>query len=696
MNHADFLAGYEERPQKVQARHLEKLALVYVRQSTMQQVDHHKESTRLQYALVGIARKLGWAPERTTVIDDDLGISGRSAAQRPGFQRILAEVALDHVGIIVGAETSRLARCNRDWHQLLEICARFGTLIADLDGLYDPSQYNDGLLLEIKGTMSAAEIHILRQRLLEGKLQKARRAELSKCVPVGYLRVSSREVTLDPDEEAQSVIRMVFDEFDRIGTIHGVLRVLKARNVSIGVRRHVRPDIGKLEWRRPCLQMVGSILTNPIYAGVYSFGRRRVDPRRQKPGRPATGRTSILPQNQWHACVRDVLPAYITWEQYTLNQDRLKESANTFKRTSAYKNGSALLCGLLVCGRCGYRMYVHYGTTTAGKSNARYVCTHRSSQYGESVCCGLSAPCLDRLVVELMLEALRPAATELSIRVEKDVEHQREVDAKVWRQRLERARYEAERARRQYDAVEPENRLVVRTLERVWEETLQAERALQEEFDRWNADRHGRLSDRERNRIRELATDLPSLWHAPTTTTADRREVLRILVNRVRVTVNRQSDCVDVVVEWSGGNKSQRRLRRPVGKLSFMEGHEKLLDTMRELRRSGYSASEIAESLNKRGKKTPTQKPFNENLVRSMLLTYGSVSKGSRRPPSNDSAEWWVADLANALEMPCVTLYDWLRRGWVASRRVRNRWVIVADDRECRRLRKMRSRGIRK
>jgi DNA invertase Pin-like site-specific DNA recombinase len=373
-----------ERSEKLQPRHLEQMAIVYVRQSSMQQVHRHQESTQIQYGLVAVAAQLGWARERILVIDDDLGLSGATAVGRAGFQRVLAEVALDHVGLIVGVEMSRLARSNKDWHQLLELCARFGTLIADLDGLYDPSRYNDRLLLGLKGTMSEAELHILRQRLLEGKLHKAGRGELRMSVPTGYVRSPAGEVAFDPDEEVQAAVRAVFEEFDRLGSIHGVLRVLVERGVRFGIRRRVRPDLGTLEWHRPHRGLVIHMLHHPIYAGAYVYGRRRVDPRRQQPGRPATGRTPLLPPSEWLVCLRDRLPAYITWAQYEHNQRRLHAN----REQHAYgppRAGSALLPGLVVCGRCGYRMTTQYAKSPNGRRYARYVCGHAAGR-GARLC----------------------------------------------------------------------------------------------------------------------------------------------------------------------------------------------------------------------------------------------------------------------------------------------------------------------
>lgn len=682
----------ETRPQKIHRRHLEQTAVVYIRQSSMQQVHRNQESTKIQYGLVGLAQELGWAPDRIVVIDDDLGVSGASAIGREGFQRLLTEVALDHVGLIVGVEMSRLARSNKDWHQLLELCARFGTLIADLDGLYDPSHYNDRLLLGLKGTMSEAELHILRQRLLQGKLHKARRGELAVPVPTGYLRQPSGEVILDPDEEVQLAVRTVFEEFERIGTIHGLLRALVGRGVQIGVRRRTRPDLGRLVWHRPHRGMIANVLRHPIYAGAYAYGRRQVDPRRQQPGRRGSGRTPLLlVPEQWQVCLRDRLPAYISWEQYERNQMRLKANRDRHPAGGVYRNGAALLGGLIVCGRCGYRMSVQYGKSPNERRYGRYVCGHTAAARGEAVCASLTTAPLDDLVAGLALKALEPAALEVSMRVSEQIERERQKTEALWEKRLQRARYEAERAERQYQVVEPENRLVARTLERSWEEKLQAERALQEEHRRQREQQPRYLTETERETIRSLATDLPALWAAPTSMPADRKEILRLLIDRVVATVDKTSEWVDVAVQWSGGHETRTQIQRPVGKLVSLARHAELLAEIRRLRREGYGAREIAAALNRDGWVTPTQRnAFNERLIRAMLLRYGSVPKGPKRPPSDDPNEWWLADLAAELAMPVVTLHGWIRCGWLKTRLRNGQRVAIAGPAELKRLRRVR------
>jgi DNA invertase Pin-like site-specific DNA recombinase len=681
--------GQAPRPSKIDDRHLARLAVVYIRQSTMQQVQHHQESTRLQYSLGSRARQWGWEQDRVLVFDEDLGVSGASAAGRHDFQRLLAEVALDHVGLILGAEMSRLARSNKDWHDLLELCARFGTLIADLDGLYDPTHYNDRLLLGLKGTMSEAELHILRQRLLQGKLQKARRGELSKPVPSGYLRQPTGEVVLDPDEEVRAVVRFIFEQFDRFGSVHRVLREMGAQSFQIGVRRRTGEDRGGLEWHRPHRGMIANMLRNPIYAGAYVYGRRRLDPRRQKPGRPATGRSSLVPPESWQACVRDQLPAYISWEQYERNQARLA-IARARVAPSSVRKGTALLSGLILCGRCKKRMSVQY-VTRRGRSTGRYVCAQAAAHFAEPICSGLSAACVDRAVAELALGALEPAALEISLRVSEDLEQQRAQLDGLWQKRLERAHYEVDRAARQYQKVEPENRLVARTLEQAWETALRAERDLREEHERHQQHSPRHLTADERAQIRALADNLPGLWQAASTTPAERKEVLRLLIDQVLVTVNPNTVWVETEVHWIGGHVTRQRIRRPVAKLSQMEDHRALMERIHELRRAGEVSERIAERLNKEGWTTPTQRSgFNGRLVRAMLERHGSVPRGAKQPPSDTPHAWLLSDLASELEMSSITLYGWVRRNWAKGSKVGGRWIVIADGKERRRLRKLR------
>lgn len=688
MSVLEFPGHKSERHHKIERRHLERLAVVYVRQSSLRQVSHNQESTRLQYGLQHRARSLGW--QRVEIIDDDLGVSGASIVGRQGFQRLLSEIALDHVGVIFGIEMSRLARSNRDWHQLLELCARFGTLIADMDGLYDPTRHNDRLLLGLKGTMSEAELHIIRQRMNQGKLSKARRGELSKRLPCGYHRRPSGEVILDPDEEVQRSIAYLFDAFDRIGSMHGVLRHLAKHEVLIGGRVHTGSEVGDLTWRRPHRGLLTDMLRNPIYAGAYVYGRRQTDPRRKVPGRPGSGRTGLVPMEDWKAVVHDHLPAYITWERYLRNQERLAKNRSAANTPGVPRHGGLLLQGLVRCGRCAHRMQVqHPNSGDSGKIYSRYVCVHDHVHYGGARCQSLSGACVDEAVRDLALLTLMPAALELSLRAAEDVEKERERVEELWRGRLERARYAAHLAARHYRAVDPENRLVARTLERDWEEALADLATLEAEYSRYQQERPHLLSAAERATIEQLAAEVPALWAAGTTTNTDRKAILRLLIEAVTVTVEGESEWVDIVVRWVGGRETRRRIRRPVARLSQLSRYDELIERIRELRRAGSTADEVAEALNTEGWTTPTQRsPFNGRLIRAMAQRHGlnSTPRGPRPRPGPD--EWWLTDLSKELNVPRPTLFGWLQRGILQGRRVESRraWAVYADDRELKRL----------
>src|SRR5712691_7857889 len=521
------------RAEKIRAFHRERLAVVYVRQSTVQQVLDHQESTRIQYGLVSRAQALGWAADRVLVIDDDLGKSGASAQGRVGFQRLVSEVSLDHVGIIFGVEMSRLARSNKDWHQLLELCALFHTLIADLDGVYDPVQYNDRLLLGLKGTMSEAELHILKQRMHQGRLSKAGRGELQFALPVGYIWSPAGEIQFDPDEQVQQVVRLIFRTFENLGTLGGLVRYLAQQQIQLGVRVREGPGKGELVWRRPNRATLQMMLKHPLYAGSYVYGRRQEDPRRKQPERVRTGRV-VMTSDEWLVLLPNHCPAYISPEQYERNQARLQANRARADAMGVARSGSALLAGLVICARCGCRLSVHYESD--GHLHT-YECVERWTHFGEPRCQHLAGPCLDTFVSQQVLAALEPAALELSLTATERVEQERAELDRLWQQRRERAAYEVERAARQYHAVEPEHRLVARTLEHAWEEKLAAKLQLEQEDHRFVQHKPRLLSDAEREAIRRLATDIPALWAAPTTTDADRKEIIRQIVERVLVRI---------------------------------------------------------------------------------------------------------------------------------------------------------------
>jgi DNA invertase Pin-like site-specific DNA recombinase len=685
------------RPEKLRSWHHERLAVVYVRQSTVQQVLDHQESTRLQYGLAGRAQALGWAADRVLVIDEDLGKSGASAEGRAGFQRLVSEVSLDHVGIILGVEMSRLARSNKDWHQLLELCALFHTLIADLDGIYDPAQYNDRLLLGLKGTMSEAELHILKQRMHQGRLSKAQRGALHFPLPVGYVWSADGEIQFDPDEQVQQVVRLIFRTFDDLGTLGGLLRYLAQHQIQLGVRVREGPGKGELVWRRPNRMTLQGMLKHPLYAGAYAYGRRQEDPRRKQPERPRSGRVVMAPE-EWLALLPNRCPAYISAQQYERNQARLQANRARADAMGAVRAGAALLAGLVVCARCGCRLGVHYDN--GGSHLHTYECVLRRNCYGEPRCQHLAGPCLEAFVSQQVLAALEPAALELSLAAAERLEQERAELDRLWHQRRERAAYEVERAARQYHAVEPEHRLVARTLERAWEEKLAAQQQLEEDYHRFVKQQPRLLSETQRAAIRRLATDIPALWAAPTTTIVDRKELIRQVVEHVVVDVQGESERVNVRIEWVGGGQTEGVVIRPVRQLSNLSTYPQICQHVQRLTAAGWTATAIAQALNEAGYLPPRASArFGAQTITRLQRRLGAIPPRlrvrARRELGPD--EWWPAELIRLLEIPRSSLYHWIKQGLVQARQLDeplHRWVVWADEAEQERLRQYHQRTI--
>jgi DNA invertase Pin-like site-specific DNA recombinase len=678
------------RSSKLRPWHLDRLAVVYVRQSSAQQVADNCESTARQYALADRAEELGWLRSRVLVIDDDQGKSGSSVEGRLGFQRLLAEVGLDHVGLILGLEMSRLARSCKDWHQLLELCAMFRTLLADQDGVYDPTDPNDRLLLGLKGTMSEAELHVLRGRLRQGLLNKARRGAVFVMAPVGYVRSSDGGFELDPDEQVRGVVQMIFDQFERLGSARMVVKTLIEQNVTIGFRIRSGPSRGQVEWRPIAPATIANILRHPVYAGVYAFGRTQADPRR----RTACGQTARkrVGAEQYVALLPDALPAYISHEQYEKNQRRLADNRSRYQNKGAPREGSSLLAGIVHCGRCGRRMVVSY---CGSNRRLRYACSTRpdvrvacTQHFGGDV--------LDQLVAEQVLIALQPGALELSLAAAQDVIREREALDRNWRQRLERVRAESKRAERQYHAVEPENRLVARTLERRWEDALHAERAMEEDYARFRQSQPATPTGADLERIRALAQDLPAVWNASTTKPVDRQRIIRILVEGVEATAESGNDRLHVKIQWAGGSTTEHEILRRVKLYERQSAFPKLQARVRELYEAGLTYQAIADQLNEEGfRPAYIEQGFLKKNVGAFIRKHVDQNgRSKQRTPLHyqkllRTHEWLPTDLARRIGIGKTTIYSWMTSGRIEYRRVpyaRPLFACFADDGEIERL----------
>jgi len=601
---------------KVTAEHLRRLAYLYVRQSTLRQVHENRESTARQYDLKRRAQVLGWAADQIVVIDEDLGLSGATADNRNGFQRLVAEVGLGRVGLVMGLEVSRLARSSTDWHRLLEICALADTLILDEDGIYDPGHFNDRLLLGLKGTMSEAELHLLRARLIGGQLNKARRGDLWMKPPIGFVYDSSGRVVFDPDQQVQRGVRLLFETFRQTGSALRVVHhfktegVLWPRRITSGVRAG-ELFFGPLEHSR-----VLGILHNPRYTGAFVYGRTR----QRKVIIAGQLRYRRLKREEWSVFLPNMHPGYISWEEFESNQTKLLANANGYgedRRKSPPREGAALLQGLVICGVCGLRMTVRYHTDH-GHLIPEYVCQRRGIQTAEPICQHLPGGQIDQAVTELVLKAVNPASLDVALEVFEELRaRQAEVD-RLRRAQVERAREEAELAQRQYLLARPENRLVVDNLERQWNEKLTSLSQAEEEYSRMSKSQPSALTDEDRDRVHALASDLPRVWNDPRTPARDRKRMLRLLIEDVTLVKNQK---IRIHIRWKAGATTSMERPLPLSAPDLVRTPADIVELIRVLATEQTDA-QIARTLNARWLRTGRKHSFTRLIVRHIRNAY--------------------------------------------------------------------------
>lgn len=516
-----------ETHSKVQPRHLKKNAYLYVRQSSLRQVFENSESTKRQYDLRQRAVALGWSIEQVIVIDSDLGQSGASAVDRAGFQRLVTEVSLGHAGVVMGLEVSRLARNSTDWHRLLEICALADVLIVDEDGVYDPAHFNDRLLLGLKGTMSEAELHVMRARLRGGILNKARRGELEMRLPIGFVYDGTGRVRLDPDARVQDIVRRLFRTFAHTGSATATVKAFRDQGLRFPHRIYGKTNKGDVLWSPLEHTRVLWILHHPRYAGAYCFGRART--RRMPDGRERYAR---LPPEDWIALIRDAHEAYITWQEHEQNLQRLRENAQALgdeRQRGAPREGPALLQGLAVCAICGERMTIRYHIR-GDRRVPDYVCQRRGIETGQPICQLVNGGPVDEAIGKLLVDAVTPVTLEMALAVQKELESRCDEGDRLRRQEVERARYEADLARRRFMHVDPGNRLVADSLEAEWNQTLRAVSEAQERYETQKLADGAALSNKQRAGIMALAKDFPRLWNDPRTPDRERKRMARLLI----------------------------------------------------------------------------------------------------------------------------------------------------------------------
>jgi DNA invertase Pin-like site-specific DNA recombinase len=585
---------------KITAGHLSRQAIVYLRQSSAAQVEHNRESTDRQYALTAKARELGWPDDRIIVIDEDLGVSGSGAVVRSGFQRLTAEVALSRVGLVLGLEVSRLARNNADWHRLIDLAGLTDTLIGDADGIYHPALINDRLLLGLKGTMSEAELHVLRGRLNGGIRNKAARGELRRGLPVGFVwGEADGEVCFHPDEAVVTAIRTVFERFAETGSARRVWLWFRSEGLKLPLQMYARADI---RWVEASYTAIHHVLTNPVYAGAYVYGKTR-----QETILDASGvrkkRIRHLPRSEWQVLIPDHHPGFIDWQTYEANQERIAKNTRPgpHKVGGAVREGSALLQGLASCGHCGRRLHTHY---RGRNSTPGYHCPGKVLVEGRGVyCLNIGGVQIDKAVADAFIAALEPAKLTATLAAAERLEHDRETTLKQWRLDVERASYQASRSERRYRAVDPDNRLVARGLEREWEESLRALEVAKAELARRERERPRVLSELERDRLLALGPDLTAVWHATTTTPRDRKELLQTLLEEVIIKVERNKAAAYLALRWKGGALSEIDLALPRSRPATVRTDE---DTIALVRRLAvhYSDAVIAGILNRQARTT--------------------------------------------------------------------------------------------
>ncbi len=650
---------------RIKPSHTARASYIYVRQSSPAQVEHNRESTARQYALADRACQLGWQKDQVVIIDDDLGLSGTTTDKRSGFARMISEVALGHIGIILGLEVSRLARNNADWYRLLELCGLTDTLIGDNDGVYHPALFNDRLLLGLKGTMSEAELHIIRARLDGGIRNKAARGELRRGLPVGFVwGDADGEVLFHPDEAVTTAVRSVFERFAEFGSARRVWLWLRSEAPAFPLQDG--PD-GQIRWVVPTYTAIHHILTNPVYAGAYAYGKSRSERYVDEQG-TVKQRMRHLPIEKWSVLIPEHHAGFIDWTTFEANQKRL--DANTrpgpHRQAGVVREGSALLQGIGVCGHCGRKLKTHY---RGRNSTPGYHCAGKDIVEGRGVyCLNAGGVAIDEAVATAFLNAITPASVEaMQLAVEQARNHHDAALAQ-WRLEVERLRYEAEKSERRYRAVEPENRLVARGLEAEWESRLRVVAEAEAELHRKEQRQPGVIGPEQLQRLQSLGSDLRRVWHAATTTDRDRKQLLRTVLEEVTLNLKRDEGHAHLTLRWRGGAVTALDVAVPRFRPQGPRTDE---DTISLLRRLAvlYPDEVIAGILNRQGRKTATGERFTANQVGS-LRRYRNIPRFQPLAEPPDGELVTIRKAAQILGMNTSSIHRWLADGFIAGEQV--------------------------
>jgi DNA invertase Pin-like site-specific DNA recombinase len=648
---------------KIMTVHLQRFAYIYIRQSTAAQVEHNRESTDRQYKLLERAYGLGWPKNQVKVVDKDLAKSADGIAERNGCDVMFTDVALNNVGLILSMEVSRLARNNSDWYRLLDLCGITNTLIGDEDGLYHPGLYNDRLLLGLKGTMAEAELHVLRARLNGGIRNKAARGELRRGLPVGFeWGEGDGEVRFDPDQAVIGAIRCAFEKFDEFGSVRRVWLYFRSQGLQFPSRRTLR---SKIRWTIPTYPAIHGVLTNPVYGGAYVYGKSHQETYVDERGK-LKKRVRRLPQSEWDVLIPEHHEGYIDWKTYQMNQEHIGKNTRPGPHNSgAVREGTALLQGLAPCGRCGRRLRVYY---QGKKGTPGYYCasSHIVNGRGE-FCLRVGGLRIDKAIAEVFLEAVTPAGTEAALLAEQRFEEEYQTTLQQWQRQVERAEYETQRAERRYQSVEPENRLVARTLEAEWEQRLSELARARAELAQREQERPDPLTDEQREHLRTLGSDVKRVWEAPTTTDRDRKELLNLLLEEVNIRLDRSAkqNGVHLTLRWQGGAISELDVALPNPHQPTIQTDEKTIDLLYRLA-CHYDDAMIAGILNRQGRRTAMGERFTANRVGS-LRRYRKIARYQRSEDKREGDLVTVTKAAEILGIAPSTVHRWLADGFIAG-----------------------------
>ena len=650
---------------KIKQSHLDRSAYVYVRQSTAAQVQRNRESTLRQYKLADRATDLGWPKERVRVIDEDLARSGSGSVERDGFTQMTADVALGQVGLILSIEVSRVARNNADWYRLLDLCSVTDTLIGDEDGLYHAGLFNDRLLLGLKGTMAEAELHVIRARLDGGIRNKAARGELRRGLPVGLVwGEEDGDVLFHPDEAITGAIRTAFEKFSEIGSVRQVWLWFRSEGLLMPQQTI---GLSEIRWVAPTYHAIYQILTNPVYAGAYTYGKTRQERYVDETGR-LRKRVRKLPQAEWAVLIKAHHKGFIDWDTHEMTLARIKQNAHPRRHEAggAVREGAALLQGIATCASCGRGLNVYY---QGSNSTPGYYCPGNHIINGRGQwCMRVGGARIDKAVSAAFLEVVAPAGMQAALQAEELIETEYDSAVAQWQLQVEQARYQTERAERRYRSVEPENRLVARTLEAEWEKQLAELTTAEAELARREHQRPQRLTDEQRDGIHRMGADLNRVWEAPTTTARDRKELLRSLLEEVKIAVNRPEARADLTLRWRGGMFTEIDVPLWHPRDSVVRTDEETVDLVRRLA-ALYPDAKTAGILNRQGRKTAYGLPFTTTRVAGLRQNWKIPGfRRSKTPPDGEPVT--VEGAAKILGVVPSTVHRWLQEGFIAGEQI--------------------------